>query len=170
MTPPIHLRPFARADLAIVDPWFRDRDTRWYLGGPEWPASMLDYAARAVGMEFRGAIQTGAYRYLAQTAGGAIGYIDCGTFDRCTVYGGEGNDGPIITESIDVATGSIAFVIDTQLRRRRLGGAGSGIGCPGGGAAVGAGGGGAAWAGSGVGGAGSPGGTGATYGKAVGFA
>jgi GNAT superfamily N-acetyltransferase len=121
MTPPIRLRPFARADLAIVEPWFRDADTRRYLGGPEWPASMLDYAACAVGMEFRGAIQTGAYRYLAQTAGGVVGYTDCGTFDRCTVYGGEGNDGPIITESIGVATGSIAFVIDPQLRRRGLG-------------------------------------------------
>jgi RimJ/RimL family protein N-acetyltransferase len=61
------------------------------------------------------------YRYLAQTPGGAVGYVDCGTFDRCTVYGGEENDGPIITESLDVLTGSIAFVIDPQLRRRGLG-------------------------------------------------
>lgn len=59
--------------------------------------------------------------YLAKVDGGAVGYIDCGTFDCCTVYDGEGPDGPIITESIDTATGSIAFVIDPQRRRRGLG-------------------------------------------------
>ena len=115
------LRPFARADLAIVEPWFRDPDTRRYLGGPEWPAAMLERVDQVVGIEFRGAIQTGAYRYLAQAGGRAVGYIDCGTFDRCTIYGGEGKHGPIITGSIDAPTGSIAFVIDPRRRRCRLG-------------------------------------------------
>jgi GNAT superfamily N-acetyltransferase len=82
---------------------------------------MLDRANQAGGIEFRGAIQTAAYRYLAFAVGTPVGYIDCGTFDRCAVYGGEGQDGPIISETIDVATGSIAFVIDPQLRRRGLG-------------------------------------------------
>ena len=115
------LRKFTRADLASVEPWFRDADTRRYLGGPEWPAAMLDHGGRAVGQEFRGAMQTGAHRYLAEVDGREVGYVDCGTFDRCTIYGGEGPEGAIITESIDLATGSIAFVIDPSLRRRGLG-------------------------------------------------
>jgi RimJ/RimL family protein N-acetyltransferase len=53
--------------------------------------------------------------------GRAVGYVDCGTFDRCTVFEGEGPDGPIITETIDAVTGSIAFVIDPALRGRGLG-------------------------------------------------
>jgi hypothetical protein len=47
---------------------------------------MLDHGERAVGEMFRGAVQTAAHHYLAETNGRAVGYIDCGTFDRCTVY------------------------------------------------------------------------------------
>jgi GNAT superfamily N-acetyltransferase len=83
---------------------------------------MLDVSPRAVGHEFRGAVQTGVHHYLAVAGRRAVGYIDCGTFDRCTVYAGEGPLGPIITESLDVAAGSIAFVIDPEIRRRGLGG------------------------------------------------
>jgi ribosomal protein S18 acetylase RimI-like enzyme len=82
---------------------------------------MLDRAERIVGEEFRGAVQTGAYRYLAASEGTPFGYVDCGTFDRCAVYAGDGPDGPIITEAIDVATGSIAFAVDPGHRRRGLG-------------------------------------------------
>jgi RimJ/RimL family protein N-acetyltransferase len=95
-------------------------DTRRFLGGPEWPAAMLTHGERSVGTTFRGARQTGAYRYLALSEGRAVGYVDCGTFDRCTVYRGEGPDGPIITDTLAVVTGSIAFVIDPVLRRRGL--------------------------------------------------
>jgi hypothetical protein len=94
------LRTFQRADLAIVAPWFDDPATQRYLGGPRWPATMLERGEGAVGQEFRGAVQTGVYRYLALARRQVVGYVDCGTFDRCTVYGGEGPDGPIITESI----------------------------------------------------------------------
>ena len=119
--PIITLRPLTHAGLAAITPWFEDPDTRRSLGGPDWPAGMLDHGERAVGEMFRGAVQTAAYHYLAETHGRAVGYIDCGTFDRCTVYGGEGPDGPIITASTDVATGSIAFVVDPAVRRRGLG-------------------------------------------------
>jgi RimJ/RimL family protein N-acetyltransferase len=115
------LRTFTRVELAIVAPWFRDPHTRRFLGASEWPMAMLERDVRVVGEAFRGAVQTGAYRYLAHAAGRPVGYIDCGTFDRCTVYGGEGPGGPIITDSIDVATASIAFVIDPNNRRRGLG-------------------------------------------------
>jgi len=88
------LDAFTRDHLAIVAPWFTDPDTRRYLGGPEWPATMLELGERAIGREFREAVQTGAHRYLAYADGAAIGCVDCGTFDRCTVYGGEGRTGP----------------------------------------------------------------------------
>ena len=48
---------------------------------------------RAVGTDFRGARQTAAHHYLALADGVAVGYVDCGVFDRCTVYGGEGPTG-----------------------------------------------------------------------------
>ncbi len=37
--PRISLRPLTRADLPLVTPWFEDRDTSRFLGGPEWPAA-----------------------------------------------------------------------------------------------------------------------------------
>jgi RimJ/RimL family protein N-acetyltransferase len=119
--PIVNLRPLTRTDLAAVAPWFEDPDTRRYLGGPDWPAAMLDHSERAVGETFRGAVQTAAHHYLAEVNGRAAGYIDCGTFDRATVYGGEGPDGPIITEAIEVPTGSIAFAVDPAHRRRGIG-------------------------------------------------
>ena len=70
---------------------------------------------------FRGAVQTAAYHYLAELDGRAVGYIDCGTFDRATVYCGDVPDGPVIAESIEVTTGSIAFAVHPALRRRGVG-------------------------------------------------
>jgi hypothetical protein len=52
--------------------------------------------------------------------GGPVGYVDCGTFDRCAVYGGEGQGGPIILETIEAITGAIAFMIDPARRREGL--------------------------------------------------
>jgi RimJ/RimL family protein N-acetyltransferase len=117
----VGLRAFVRSDLTIVEPWFRNADTRRYLGGPDWPAIMLERGAQIVGEQFRGAVQTGAYRYLAHARGIPFGYVDCGTFDRCTEYGGEGPDGPIIIESIDAASGALSFAVDPDLRCRGLG-------------------------------------------------
>jgi RimJ/RimL family protein N-acetyltransferase len=117
----VTLCAFTRAHLSATEAWFGDPDTRRYLGGREWPATMLERADHVVGEEFRGAVQTGVYRYLARWEGRTVGYVDCGTFDRCTVYGGAGPDGPIIIDSIEVATGSIAFVVDPAMRRGGLG-------------------------------------------------
>jgi RimJ/RimL family protein N-acetyltransferase len=118
--PIVTLRPLTHTDLAAIAPWFEDPDTRRALGGPEWPAAMLAHADRAIGTAFRGAQQSGSYHYLALTAGVLVGYIDCGTFDRCAIYGGEGPHGPIILDTIEAITGSIAFVIDPARRRQRL--------------------------------------------------
>jgi GNAT superfamily N-acetyltransferase len=119
--PIVTLRTLTRTDLATITPGFEDPDTSRYLGDQDWPAAMLDHAERAIGETFRGATQTGAHHYLAELDNRPVGYIDCGTFDCATVYGGEGPDGPIITESIEVATGSIAFAVDPAVRRRGVG-------------------------------------------------
>lgn len=104
----ITLRPLARVELPVVQAWFEDPDTSRFLGGRDWPGKMLDHAARCIGETFRGATQTGSHHYRAFAGVTPVGYIDCGTFDRCSVYGGEGPDGPIILETIDAATGAIA--------------------------------------------------------------
>jgi RimJ/RimL family protein N-acetyltransferase len=117
----ISLRPLTSADLPLITPWFEDPDTARFLGGPEWPAQMLALAGRSAGTMFRGARQKGAHHYLTLADGTPVGYIDCGTFDRCTVYGGEGSDGPIILETIDTVTGAIAFALAPELRGHGLG-------------------------------------------------
>jgi RimJ/RimL family protein N-acetyltransferase len=117
----ISLRPLTSAELPLITPWFEDPDASRFLGDPEWPAQMLALAGRSTGTMFRGARQIGTHHYLALADGTSAGYIDCGTFDRCIVYGGEGPDGPIILETIDAVTGAIAFVIAPELRGRGLG-------------------------------------------------
>jgi RimJ/RimL family protein N-acetyltransferase len=117
----ISLRPLTSAEMPLITPWFEDRYTARFLGGPAWPAQMLALAGCSAGTMFRGARQIDSHHYLALADGTPAGYIDCGTFDRCTVYGGEGPHGPIIVETIDAVTGAIAFVIAPQLRGRGLG-------------------------------------------------
>jgi len=109
----LQLRPFERKHLPLVEPWFADAATRRWLGGPGWPRLMLDRASRPLG-EFRGASETGRYRWLARDQGAAVGYIDCGTYDRWATWpGGRGVRG-----TIDVPAGSISYVVDPALRRR----------------------------------------------------
>jgi RimJ/RimL family protein N-acetyltransferase len=117
----ISLRPLTPADLPLITPWFEDPDTGRFLGGPEWPAQMLALAGHCAGTMFRGARRIDSHHYLALADGTPAGYIDCGTFDRCTVYGGEGPNGPIIVERIGAVTGAIAFVIAPELRGHGLG-------------------------------------------------
>lgn len=120
VTKGVVLRRLTPGDLPAIAGWFEDPDTGRYLGGPEWPAAMLAHADEAVGTLFRGARQIGAHHYLALATGIPVGYVDCGTFDRCTVYGGEGPDGPIVLETVDAVTGAIAFAIDPDRRREGL--------------------------------------------------
>ena len=120
MTGSVVLRRLTTQYLPAIVGWFQDRDTSRFLGGPEWPAAMLAHAERAVGTDFRGARQTAADHFLALADGVPVGYVDCGTFDRCAVYGGEGDDGPIILETIEAVTGAIAFTIDPARRREGL--------------------------------------------------
>ena len=112
----LQLRPFERKHLPLVEPWFADAATRRWLGGPARPRQMLDRAERPLG-EYRGAAETGRYRWLAWDQDTAVGYIDCGTYDRwATWQGGPGGRGVI--SAIEVPAGSISYVVDPALRRR----------------------------------------------------
>ena len=86
------LRRLTTQDLPAIVGWFHDPDTSRFLGGPDWPAAMLANAERVVGTDFRGARQTAADHFLAVADGVPVGYVECGTFDRCAVYGGEARD------------------------------------------------------------------------------
>lgn len=114
--PELRLRRFRRRHLPLAEPWFRDADTQRWLGGPDWPRLMLDLADRPLG-EFRGAMETGRYRWLAWDRDMAVGYIDCGTYDRWATWEG-GPAGRGVTATIDLPAGSIAYVVDPALRRR----------------------------------------------------
>jgi len=103
-------------DLVTVQPWFDDPDTRRFLGGPQWPARMLALAETVVGTTFRGAVQTGAYRWVAFVADDAAGYIDCGTCDRWTVCDDGGVIGVIVRSVIDRPAASISLVVDPARR------------------------------------------------------
>jgi hypothetical protein len=82
--PELQLRPFERDQLPLVELRFDDADTQKWLGGPRWPRLALDLQHRPLG-EFRGATESGRYRWLAWERDKAIGYIDCGTCDRWTL-------------------------------------------------------------------------------------
>lgn len=112
----VQLRPFGPGQLPLAQPWFADPDTQRWLGGPDWLPLMLDLADRPLG-EFRGAAETGRHRWLAWAEGMAVGYIDCGTYDRWTTWeGGPGGRG--VTATIGVPSAGIAYVIDPARRRR----------------------------------------------------
>jgi hypothetical protein len=74
--PELELRPFERGHLPLVALWFDDADRQEWLGRPRSPPLALDLQHRPLG-EFRGAIETGRYRWLAWERDKAIGYIDC---------------------------------------------------------------------------------------------
>jgi RimJ/RimL family protein N-acetyltransferase len=70
--------------------------------------------------EFRGAQETGRYRFLAWDKGVPVGYIDIGTFDRWATWEG-GPDGRGVVDVIDEPSGAMAYVVDPALRRRGYG-------------------------------------------------
>lgn len=76
---------------------------------------MLDLAARPLG-EFRGANETGRFRWLAWDDGAPVGYIDCGTLDSWTTWNGEK-----VTERVDTPSGGLAFVVAPASRQMGYG-------------------------------------------------
>jgi RimJ/RimL family protein N-acetyltransferase len=118
--PAITLRPFTTADLATVTPWFDDPDTRRYLGGPDWPRQMLTLAQTQVGAMFRGARQTAAHRWLAERDGLAVGYLDCGTFDRWTTCTQTPDQRVVVIDTIDRPSASICYTVAPQHRHHGI--------------------------------------------------
>lgn len=106
-------------DLAIVRPWFEDADTQRFLGAPGWPQRMLALADTAVGTTFRGAKQTGSYRWVAFDGANPVGYVDCGVCDRWTVCDDGETADPVVRSVIDRPASSIALAVDP--RRRGVG-------------------------------------------------
>lgn len=115
----LSLQPFGWGDLPLVEPWFRDADTRRWLGGPRWPRQVLERSQRPL-TEYRGARETGRYRWLAREGSRAIGYIDCGTYDHWTTWEG-GADGRGVVGTINVPSGALAYVVAPRWRRQGYG-------------------------------------------------
>ena len=107
----VHLRSFQAQDLPLIEPWFLDDETNRWLGGPDWPRLMLDLADRPLG-EFRGAIETGRFRWTAWDGELPVGYVDCGIYDRWTTW-----DGERAVAEIDVPSGAVAFTVAPGCRR-----------------------------------------------------
>jgi ribosomal protein S18 acetylase RimI-like enzyme len=70
--------------------------------------------------EFRGALETARFRWLAWDHEFPVGYIDCGTYDRWTTWEGGPNGGGVIA-TIPAASASITYVVDPKQRRRGYG-------------------------------------------------
>jgi RimJ/RimL family protein N-acetyltransferase len=111
----VRLGPFEAGELPLVKPWFENVETQRWLGGPGWPSLILDLAGHPLS-EFRGAVETGRYAWVAWDGARPVGLIDCGTTDRWTTWeGGPGGRGVIA--SIAVPSANISYVVDPSARR-----------------------------------------------------
>lgn len=115
----LRLRPFRQRQLPLTDRWFADADTRRWLGGPGWPGLILDLRKRPLG-EYRGAVETGRYSWLAWDGDTAVGYVGCDTYDRCTTWDGS-PDGRGVVKTLPVPTANLSYVVDPALRREGYG-------------------------------------------------
>ena len=113
--PGLRLGPFGSDQLPCVEPWFQDVETQKWLGGPGWPSLILDLADKPLG-EFRGAVETGRYAWLAWDGDRPVGLIDCGTTDRWTKWEG-GPSGRGVIATIPVPSANISYVVAPAARR-----------------------------------------------------
>lgn len=109
---PVRLTRFDPHDLDLALPWFDDPVTTRWLGGTNWLRLMVAMADLPL-VEFRGANETGRYRWLAWSGEEPVGYADCGTFDRWTTW-----DGQRVRSAIEIPSGAIAFTVAPNRRRR----------------------------------------------------
>jgi RimJ/RimL family protein N-acetyltransferase len=77
---------------------------------------MLALGDSAVGSDFRGARQTGVHRWVGYCGGVAVGYVDCGTFDRWTTC----NRRHVVVDAIERPAGAIAYVTAPEHRNRGI--------------------------------------------------
>jgi RimJ/RimL family protein N-acetyltransferase len=111
----LRLRPFGWDQLPFVEPWFEDVETQRWLGGPGWPSLVLGLAEQPLA-DFRGAVETGRYAWVAWDGDRPVGLIDCGTTDRWTTWEG-GSGGRGVTASIPAPSANISYVVDPTTRR-----------------------------------------------------
>jgi GNAT superfamily N-acetyltransferase len=111
----VTLRPLTGDHVPIALPWFDDPETQRQLGGRGWLKKAVAMADAPLG-EFRGAVETGRYRWLALDGEFPVGYIDCGTYDRWTTW-----DGERVVDSIEVPCAAIAYTVDPTFRRHGYG-------------------------------------------------
>ena len=106
----LRLRPFRQRQLPLTDRWFADADTRRWVGGAGWPGLILDLHKRPLG-EYRGAVETGRYSWLAWDGDTAVGYVGCDTYDRCTTWDGSpGGGGVVKTLSVPTTGNGLSFM------------------------------------------------------------
>jgi RimJ/RimL family protein N-acetyltransferase len=114
----VKLVPFDRTHLPRVGPWFDHPEVQSRLGGPEWAARELDLVHKTPGTEYRGALVTGRFNWVAFDANEAVGLAGGETYDRWTSYGGESPAGPIVHEAIELPTMALHYVVDPSRWRR----------------------------------------------------
>lgn len=108
----VQLVPFEASHLAVVQPWFDHPEVQRRLGGRDWPARELELVSQTPGTEYRGAVVTGRFNWVAFDGEDAVGLIGGETYTRWTSYGGEGSDGSIVLDSIERPAMELAFVVD----------------------------------------------------------
>ena len=61
--------------------------------------------------EYRGAVETGRYSWLAWDGDTAVGYVGCDTYDRCTTWDGS-PDGRGVVKAFPVPAANLSYVVD----------------------------------------------------------
>lgn len=108
----VQLVPFEASHLPVVQPWFDHPEVEQRLGGRDWPARELALVSQTPGTEYRGAFVTGRFNWVAFDGEDVVGLIGGETYNRWTSYGGEGPDGSIVLDSIELPAMELAFVVD----------------------------------------------------------
>jgi RimJ/RimL family protein N-acetyltransferase len=108
----IELVPFEQKHLHLVEHWFDHGEVRRRLGGRDWPARELALVSKTPGSQYRGALVWARHNWVGFDDDSAIGLIGGETYDRWTRYEGEGAEGPIISESIDLPAMGLHYVVD----------------------------------------------------------
>jgi len=116
---------FESAHLPVIRPWFDDAETQRWLGGPDWPETMLRLGvAFQPGEEFRGQIVVLQRSFvLLDSEGRPVALVTGDLYDRRTGYAGEGPGGPRFVDEPGPhrPTAGLAVVVDPARRREGWG-------------------------------------------------
>ena len=75
----VRLVEFKAEDVARIEQWFDDAETRRRLGGRAWIQHMPSLLGSTIGDEFRGKFVTGRRMWLAlNEAGAPVAFVDGG--------------------------------------------------------------------------------------------